>query len=226
MSAPNIEFYNAALDALQNGNAADALQAIENALVEDARDTESWQLYILILNAMGRTEDARTAEEKLAEIGISEADRIGMEAAAAMAAKDPQTAARKYQAAIEAAPERIEFHTCLALALLDCDDADAALAAAKRATELAPDVAHAFYIHGRVLRLTGDKTAALESYTRALALNPAMMLAIYEQGMLLAEEGHLEAALKNFEIFLKANPGDSSATQAIAMVRARMTETR
>ena len=225
-AAPHIEYYNAALDALQHGNSEAALQAVENALVEDARDPESWQLYILILTALGRADDAKAAEEKLRDIGISEADRIAMEAAAAMAAHDPQSAADHYRAAIEAAPGRIEFHTCLALALLDSGDADAARAAANHAIGLAPDDAHACYIHGRVHRLTGDKVTALESYTRAVALAPEMMLAIYEQGMLLAEEGRLEAALENFETYLKANPTDPSAAHAIAMVRARMSETR
>ncbi len=227
MSDALIEHYNAALDALQAGNAEAALQHVENALVEDARDSESWQLYILILNALGRTEDARNAEAKLAGLDLSASDRATMAAAAAMAAGDPATAAARYRDAIQADPGRVENHTGLALALLESGDPTAAMEAADEAIRRAPDDARAHYTRGRVLRLTGgDKSAALESLTRAVTLDPDLMFALYEQGMLLADAGRLEEALKNFETFLQANPGDPSATQAITQIRAAISQSR
>ena len=226
--SPAVAQYNAALDALQGGNATAALAAIEKALVEDPRDSESWQIYILILNALGRADEAKTAEAKLAALGISSADEAAMRAAAAMASGDSHAAANHYRAAIAEAPDRAELHTSLAFALLEAGGAgDHALAAATRAVGIAPGDAHAHYAHGRVLRLTGgDKSVALASYSRALELDPTLMLALYEQGMLLADTGQPEAALRNFEQYLKANPGDPSATQAVAQLRSGISETR
>ena len=226
MPPTKIDFYNAALDALQAGRVEQALQAVENALVEDAKDTESWQLYILILNAMGRTEDARNATGKLHQLGISEAESLSLQAVEAMTAGDPATAAAHYGAAIALAPDRTDLHGSHALALLAAGDHDAAIAAASRATDLAPDDAHAHYILGRVLRLSDRKTEALAELTKAVELDPDMMMALYEQGMVLADTDRLEAAIANFEKFLSVHPDDPSATQALHALRSRMTETR
>jgi len=226
MPPTKIDFYNAALDALQAGRVEQALQAAEDALVEDARDTESWQLYILILNAMGRTDDAKNATEKLHQLGISDVDSFCLKAAEAMTAGDPATAAAHYEAAIALAPDRFDLLGSRALALLAVGEHDAAIAAASRAADLAPDDAQAHYILGRVLRLSERKTDALAALTKAVELDPNLMMALYEQGMLLAEADHLEAAIANFEKFLSVHPGDPSATQALNALRSRMTQTR
>ena len=64
MTAPSIEFYNAALDAIQVGDLTEALAAAENSLTEDPTDTETWQLYAMVLGALGRKEDAAKATAK------------------------------------------------------------------------------------------------------------------------------------------------------------------
>ena len=58
MAEPKIEFYNAAIDAVQSGQLPEALKAIEASLTEDPSDVHSWQLYAVILNALGETEKA------------------------------------------------------------------------------------------------------------------------------------------------------------------------
>lgn len=225
MSPTKIDFYNAALDALHAGRVEDALLAAEDALVEDAKDVESWQLYILILNVLGRVEDAKSAGEKLKELGISEFDLLCMQAAEAMAAGDAAGAVQMYEAAIGLAPDRVELQGSLALALLDTGDGDAAVAAATRAVEFAPEVAQGHYILGRILRLNGRMDEALVVLTRAVEMEPGLMMAVYEQGMLLADAGELEAAIGNFEKFLAAHPGDESAVKALDALRGRMTRT-
>jgi tetratricopeptide (TPR) repeat protein len=222
MPDPSIKFYNAALDALQAGRLAEALAAAENSLTENPSDLETWQLYVIILNALGRSEDARKATEKLKDLGIDEADGFLMKAAEATSSGDSPAALMHYASAVAAAPARAEIHAGYALALLENSRPDEALAAVEKAILLAPDDSRSNYALGHILRLGGEKTAALAALTKALAIEPDLMIALYEQGMLLAEAGRFEEALVNFNRFLDAHPGDPNARQAIQSIRSRM----
>jgi tetratricopeptide (TPR) repeat protein len=222
MPDSSIEFYNAALDALQSGRFTEALAAAENSLTENPSDRETWQLYVIILNALGRSEDARKATEKLKEFGLDEADGFLLKAAEATSSGDPQAALEHYEAAVAAAPGRAEIHAGHALALWENSRSEEALAAVEKALMLAPEDPRSNYVHGHILRLTGDKKAALAALTNALAFEPDLMIALYEQGMLLAEEGRFEEALANFNRFLEAHPGDPNAKQAVQSIRSQM----
>jgi protein O-GlcNAc transferase len=222
MSDQNIEFYNAALDAIQAGRLTAALVAAENALIENPSDPETWQLYVIILNALGRSEDARKAMEKLKELGMDEADGFLMKAAEATSSGDSSAALLHYESAVAAAPARAEIHAGYALALLENSKPEDALAAVEKAILLAPDDSRVNYALGHILRLGGERKAALAALTNALALEPDLMIALYEQGMLLAEDGRFEEALVNFNRFLEAHPGDSNAKQAIQSIHSQM----
>lgn len=222
MSDTSIDFYNDALDALQAGNAPEALAAAVNSLTEDPKDPQTWQLYIVILNALGRSDDAARATAKLKELGISPADEHLMHAAQCVSSGDLTAAIPHYRAALEAEPDRVEIHTGLSLALMKSGDAAAALAAADTATALAPEDAHAHYARGHVLRITEQKDAALAALTRAVELDPTLTIALYEQGMILVENNELESALQNFRTVLKHHPADPGAQEAIQNITARM----
>ena len=222
MAQPSIEYYNGALDALQAGNAPEALAAIVNSLTEDPNDTQTWQLYIVILNALGRTEDAQRATAKLKEKGLSPVDELLMKAAEASTGGDPRNALPHLEAALALDSGRAEIHISYALALSQTGDQNGGLAAAERAVQLDPEDPHGHYAIGHILRLQKHNDAALESLTRAVALDPRLMIAVYEQGMLLAEAGRLREALVNFEKYAKAHPEDPSASQAIAAVKQRI----
>jgi tetratricopeptide (TPR) repeat protein len=221
-SIDSIEFYNAALDAIQAGRFTEALAAAENALTENPSDRETWQLYVIILNALGRSEDARKATEKLKEFGMDEADGLLLQAAEATSSGDLPAALGYYESAVAVAPGRAEIHAGYALALLENSRPEEALTAVETATRLAPDDPRSNYVHGHILRLAGKRKAALAALTNALAFEPDLMIALYEQGMLLAEEARFEEALANFNRFLEAHPGDPNAKQAIQSIRSQM----
>lgn len=216
MSSPSIDHYNEALDFLHSGKAPEALAAIVNSLTEDPNDIESWKLYIVVLNTLGRTDDARRAMEKLKQKGLSEADEALMQAAELAGRGDLEAALECYARAVAAAPDRADIHASHALALMECDQADRALEAADRAVACDPGDAHAHYARGRILRLTERNAEALDSLTQAVSLDPDLTLALYEQGMLLAETGRTREALENFRKFLAVHPGDPAATEAVA----------
>lgn len=222
MSDPNIDFYNAALDAIQAGRLDEALTAAENSLTENPKDAETWQLYVIVLNALGRSDDAHKATEKLRELGLGEADDFLLQAAEALTSGDLATAILHYESALETGGDRPEIHAGYALALMEADRPEQALTAARKAVSFAPDDARANYALGHILRLCGENDEALSALTVAVKAEPDLMLAVYEQGMLLAEKERLEEALENFTRYLKANPGDPSAVQAVDSIRHRM----
>jgi len=184
---PHIEFYNQAIDAVQAGQLEDALKAVENSLTEEPKDAQTWQLYAVILNAKGESEKAAKAMEKVKELGLSEVDELLMKAADAAQAGKIGVAITHYEDALELEDSRADIHVSYAMVLLEAKYLDDAKEASARAVELAPDDAPAWYVRGRVLRLTGSKAEALEALTKAAALDTNLVLAQYERGMLLAE---------------------------------------
>lgn len=222
MPAPSIEFYNAAVDAIQAGRLDEALIAAENSLTENPKDPETWQLYAIVLNALGRPEEARKAVGKLEQIGLGEADGFLLKASEAASSGDLTAVISHYESALETGGGRPEIHSGYALALMENGMADEALAAARKAVSLAPEDARANYALGHVLRLREEKHEALAALTKAVTAEPDLMLAVYEQGMLLVDEDRLEEALENFSRYLKTHPGDPGARQAMEGIHYRM----
>lgn len=222
MPDPSIEFYNSAVDAIQAGRLDEALTAAENSLTENPKDAETWQLYVIVLNALGRHEDARKATGKLEQIGLGEADGFLLKASEAACAGDLTAVIAHYESALETGGARPEIHSGYALALMENNMHVEGLAAARKAVSLAPDDARANYALGHILRLREEKDEALSALTKAVTAEPDLMLAVYEQGMLLVEKDRLEEALENFNRYLKAHPGDPGANQAVEGIHYRM----
>ncbi len=224
MNTPNAKFYNAAIEAAQAGDLPTALKSIEAALVEDPNDVQSWQLYSVVLNALGETEKAEKALVKIKELGISEVDELVMKAADAIGQNKFSLAITHYEDALELEPERSELYVSYALALMQGDYPADAEEAAKKAVALTPDDASAWYAQGRILRLRAKKSEALLSLKKALELQGSLVLARYECGMILAETGELSAALECFEKVLEDHPEDENAISAKAAILEKMDE--
>lgn len=224
MSTPNVKYYNAAIEAAQSGDIPGARTAIESALTEDPNDVQNWQLYGVILNALGETEKAEKAMAKVKELGLSEVDELIMKAADAIGQNKFGVAITCYEDALELDPNRPEVYVSYALALMHGNYPSDAEEAAKKAVEMAPDDASAWYAQGRIQRLRGKKIEALTSLKKAIELQGTLVLARYECGMILAEMGELQAALECFEQVLVDHPDDSNAIEAKAAILAKMEE--
>ena len=224
MSTPNVKYYNAAIDAAQSGELEAAQSAIESALTEDPNDVQSWQLYGVILNAVGESEKAAKAMAKVKELGLSEVDELIMKAADAIGQSKYGVAITCYEDALELDPNRPEIYVSYALALMQGNYSADAEEAAKKAVDLGPGDASAWYARGRILRLRGKMDEALKSLQKALELQGNLVLAKYECGMILAEKGELEASLKCFEDVLADHPTDENAIEAKAAILAKMDE--
>lgn len=222
MVAANIEFYNTAIDAVQAGDLAGGLKAIEDSLTEDPNDPQSWQLYAVILNASGETEKAEKAMAKVKELGLSEIDELLMKAADAAGAGKMGVAITHYEDALEIEGDRAEIYTSYALALMEEKYTDDALEASGKAVELSPNDPFAQYTRGRILRLTANLDEALVALRKASELDGNLVLARYERGMILSETGQLTEALECFEKVLVDHPEDPNAAEAKALILAQM----
>lgn len=214
MPKTSIDYYNDAVDAVQSGQLQEALGAAETSLTEDPKDAQTWQLYAVILNALGRKEDAEKAMVKVKEMGLSEVDELLMQAADAAGNGKMARAITLYEDALELDDSRAQIHISYALALLDQDYKKDALEAATTGVQLAPDDASAHYALGRTLRLSGQKELAFKALEKATSLPNPPIIARYEFGMLLAETGKLPEALDCFEAFLALHPNDPNAQKA------------
>ena len=88
---------------------------------------------------------------------------------------------------------------------------DDAIAAYRRAIELAPDYAEAHSNLGNALRDAGDADAAMLSCAQALALRPDYAPAFNNLGNALQAKGELDAAARAYEKALALDPGYAHA---------------
>jgi adenylate cyclase len=86
-----------------------------------------------------------------------------------------------------------------------------ALAAAKRALELAPQLAEAHVAHANTLSLAGDHEAAVAAFERALELNPELYEAHYYFGRHCYARGDQARAIREFEAAHRVRPDEFQA---------------
>ncbi|CAN5154867.1 hypothetical protein BH23VER1_BH23VER1_22580 [soil metagenome] len=216
------EEYDEAVEHLQMGELAEALGALERALMADSGDAQTWQLYSVVLTALGRPEDAERAGAKAGELGLDPVDGLLMKAAEATVTGKKAEAICHYEDALEIDAGRFEIWTSYALLLLDEGYKSDALEASGKAVALEGGEAQVWYARGRVLRLCGDTEGALPAFDRAVELDPNLAPAWHERGMVMVTGDRLDEALECFEKVLELAPDDPSATQAKAIVQAKM----
>lgn len=211
--------YNRALDALEAGELNSAIEAVESALMFDAKDSGFWQLYSVLLTQAGRVEDAKRAKAKAEEFGLDEVSSLLMKAAEAAAERSWNKAVTACEKALELAPERGDAWASYAANLMEGGYQKDALKASEKAVELIPDEPQIWYLRGRVLRLNEKLEDAGPAYAKAIELDPDFALAWYEKGMVNHQLEGFEVAK---ECFLKAkelkldDPGVEEALLIIA----------
>ena len=92
-----------------------------------------------------------------------------------------------------------------------------AAAAARRALELAPDLAEAHVAMGNILSLQGDSDAAIASFERAVALNPNLPEAYHYFGRHCFAQGDYARAADLLEAAYRLRPDEYSVLAIAAM---------
>lgn len=214
MSEESKNLYNEALDAIDTGDLPTAISKIEESLMADPQDGESYRLYGSLLQAAGRLDDAAKANEKANQLDDDPANQLNAEAAQAVATGDHKKAISLYEDALEIAPDRYDLHLNYALSLIENGYTKDALEASAKAVELEQDDAQAWYLRGRILRLTQQNAEALDAFEKATQLNAELPLAWHEMGMVLNNLGKGDPAIKAFDRVLALVPDDQAAAEA------------
>jgi tetratricopeptide (TPR) repeat protein len=101
---------------------------------------------------------------------------------------------------------------------LEADDPEEAIAAYRRAAELAPDLADAHINLGRLLHERGELAAAELRYRQALAARPGDSTAHFNLGVALQDLGRLDEAASCYAAALAADPTLADAHYNLATV--------
>ncbi len=221
MSEKSEQLYDDALELLQGGKLPEGIALIEESLMEDAADPQTWRLYSIALTAAGRPDDAAAAMTKAEAFGLSGADQFLVKAAEAQMVANFDAAVTHYEDALELEDGRFEIWGAYALALVSAGYEKDALEASEKACALGADEAQAWYARGRVLRLMKDMENALPAFDRAVALYPDFALACHERGMVQVELGDLDGATRSFKHVLELQPGDPAAIEALKIIEGK-----
>ena len=131
-----------------------------------------------------------------------------------------QQAPSMFRRAIDIDPGYAQAHAGLADALSELllwrlarreEVLDEALAAARRALELAPELAECHVAHAHVLSLAGDHVAATSAFERAIALNPQLYEAHYYYGRHCYARGRTGQAIDLLEAAHRTRPDEFQA---------------
>jgi lipoprotein NlpI len=93
-----------------------------------------------------------------------------------------------------------------ARAALKSGDADAALAAARKAVEADPKAPAGHFMLGEGLAAQRKHPEAIAAYTRALELDPSYLIAADRRGGEKFKLGQIQESIDDFNAYLKANP--------------------
>jgi adenylate cyclase len=131
-----------------------------------------------------------------------------------------------FRRAIALDPEYAQAHAGLADALVELllwrlarpeDVLDEALAASRRALELAPDLAEAHVAHANTLHLSGSTAASEAAFAKAIALDPNLYEAHYYFARHLFASGQDARAVEEFEAAHRARPDEFQALTLAVM---------
>ena len=131
-----------------------------------------------------------------------------------------------FRRAIDLDPQYAQAYAGLADALVELllwrlarpeDVLDEALAASRRALELAPDLAEAHVAHANTLHLTGSHSESEAAFAKAIALNPNLYEAHYYFARHLFASGQDARAVEEFEAAHRARPDEFQALTLAVM---------
>lgn len=204
------------------GDATAARAAFAAVHAADPRSAKAWFLDAALAIEAGQLDDAETALGHVAVLQPGWA--VARFWLGQLVRKQGRIAeARAHFAA--AGPDLTDFvplHLHAGSAALEAGDADAAVAAFTRATELAPTAGEAWGMLGLALDEAKDLPAALAALRRAAEAEPLASAPWVRLGWVLGRRKlHAEAA-EAYAFALKRDPGDATAWLNLGLLRARM----
>ncbi len=147
------------------------------------------------------------------------APALGMAAVAAQMQGRHSDAVAFFRKALVNQREDAGLHAGLGISLFESGDLDGAVAALRRACELAPGVAAGWYNLGKALKLQVHTGEAIEALQRALRLDPSHVAARLTLADAQAGIGEIDAAAAELRRLLKTHSGNAHAWFALANLK-------
>lgn len=173
---------------------------------------EGWRALGRVLERRGRTEEA----EECYREGLRRQPRDpGLQALLGLLLAergDAEEATPLLEAAAESAVSALpQVHDGLAAVAVARGEWARAETEARRAVELAPEMASAWNHLAVALEELGRTEEALAAYDRALAADGSYWQAVFNRGLLLRKQGRDSAAMEMFRRVLELNPGHAAS---------------
>jgi tetratricopeptide (TPR) repeat protein len=117
------------------------------------------------------------------------------------------------------APDSVEAHFYLGLALWERGDAAGAAASFREVIRLKPDFASAHFHLAQCMKAQGDFSGAIEAYGMAIRCRPNLALAYARRGELLADRGEHQDAIRDLRVALELDPDDSASKKRLEQLQ-------
>jgi tetratricopeptide (TPR) repeat protein len=158
---------------------------------------------------------ASQAQDSLCRPSVSAS--LEKEARDAMSTREYPLAARRFQDAFDACPQRESILLGLAQAQVLGREFDKAIGTAERVLRDHPEQAAALKIKGNAAYLLGDFDKAKDTFIRLLDRHPADEEGAYMLGRIYYQEEYLDLAIGQFDRVLKINPGSYKALDNLGL---------
>lgn len=205
---------------------AEAVEMSEKLLALKPDDPRALQVIFDAQTALGNTEEAQVALDKLSALdtgGRDAAVRIFNMGADSIRAGDAAAALAHFEKAAELDPELAPAHAALAGLYLDAGDHVKAIASAEMALDLDPDLMQVQKVRYEGYRRTGDEAKAKEVFEEMAAGDPdGLAETLYRNGEEAFNAGNSAAAKLAFKQALEANPEYARAHYMLGLVFVNM----
>jgi len=221
---PQHEFGWRMLGAVLNmqGHDADALEAMEEAVLLSPGNSETHHSIGVILDGFGRLTEAELSYRQALQIQPDFAEAHNSLGAALTQLGRRDEAESSYRRALHFQPDFAEAHSNLSLALYDTRRFAEAESSLRRALHLRPDLAGLHCNLGKILNELGRQAEAEESFRRALEIDPTLAEAHGDLGSTLHAQDQLDEAELSFRRALQIRPAYAEAHCNLGIVLAAL----
>ncbi|MDA9707363.1 tetratricopeptide repeat protein [Prochlorococcus sp. AH-736-K21] len=201
------------------GNILEATKNYQKLISEGCNDHRVFSNYGIILQSLGKLEDAELSTRKAIEIKPNLAEvhlNLGSILKGLGKLEDAELSTRK---AIEIKPDYAMSHYNLANILKGLGKLEDAELSTRKAIAIKPDYAEAHSNLGSILRDLGKSEEAELSYRKAIEIKPDYAISHYNLGLILSEVGKLKEAELSYRKAIKLDPDFARASYSLSLLK-------
>ena len=205
------QIINQAIQFHSQGNIQEAAKYYQYCINQNFNDHRVFSNYALILQGIGKLEDAEISTRKAIEIKPDFAEAHSNLGIILKDLGKLQDAELSYRKAIEIKPDFAEAHSNLGGILKDLGNLQDAEISTLKAIEIKPDYAGAHYNLGNILKDLGKLQDSELSYRKAIEIKRDYADAYYNLGIILKSLGKLQDAELSYRKAIEIKPDYAEA---------------